>query len=268
MPGREGRGVMITNETLIGISLSAFIAVALPFVVFFALRRRLDLRARNIFVGALIFVVTVVVLESAMHYFVLVANPVTKAWFDAHAVGFAVYAALAAALFEETGRYVGMRYLAKPLPGSSTPVAYGIGHGGAEALLIGLNIGVIGVLGYLMMTGQADSLHLDAPTTAKIRDGLVGASFGSSLLGGIERISAIVLQIGLSLLVWQAVHARRIVFYFAAVAFHFAFDFPAALAQKKLLPLTGIEIEVGYALLALLVLAAIWAFAPRAPAAA
>ncbi len=252
---------MITNETLIGLSLSALVALALPFIVFFALRRRMELRLRNVFIGVGVFVAMVVVLESAMHYYLLSANPTTKAWFDAHAIGFALYAALAAALFEETGRYVAMRYLAKAVPGNGTPVAYGIGHAGAECALIGLNIGVVAVLGYLMMTGQADSLHLDAATTAKIREGLTGASFMSGLFGGFERISAFVLQVGLSLLVWEAVRARRIVFYLAAVAFHFAFDFPAALAQKKLLPLTGGEIEAGYALLAVLVLVAIWAFA-------
>lgn len=256
----------IDPNVLIGVSLSALIALLLPIVVFFALRRRMELRLRNVLVGALVFIVMVVVLESAMHYYLLTANPTTKAWFDANAIGFAIYAALAAALFEETGRYVGLRFLAKAVPGNGTPVAYGLGHGGAEAMLIGLNIGVIAVLGYLMTTGQADSLHLDAATTAKIRDSLAGASFGTSLLGGVERISALVLQIGLSLLVWQAVHARRFIFYLGAVAFHFAFDFPAALAQKNLLPLTGVEIEAGYALLALLVLAAIWAFARPAPA--
>lgn len=259
---------MITNETIAGLGTAALIAMLLPVVLFVVLRRRFALRGWNVFVGAAVFVLMVVVLESALHVYVLKYNPVTKAWFDANAYGFAVYAALAAALFEETGRYVAMRTLARSQPGSSTPLAYGIGHGGAEALLIGLNIGVIAVLGYLMQTGQADSLHLDAATTEQIRKGLEGASFGTALLGGIERISAIVLQIGLSLIVWQAVAQGRIAFYFVAVAFHFAFDFPAALVQRQVLPLTGIDVEVGYGALALIVLAAIWAFAPRTQAAA
>jgi uncharacterized membrane protein YhfC len=183
-------------------------------------------------------------------------------------MGFAIYAAFAAAFFEETGRYAAMRYLAKPVPGSGTPVAYGIGHGGAEAVLIAVNIAAVALVGYLMMTGQADSLKLDAATSEQIRKSLAGASFAASLTGGIERISALVLQLGLSFIVWQAVQARRFVFYLGALAFHFAFDLPAAMAQKGLLPLTIVDIEVGYAVLALLVLLAIWAFAPRAGAAA
>lgn len=255
---------MITTETIAGLGVSALIAIALPFVVFFALRRRLELRARNVFIGAAVFIVMVVVLESAMHYYLLKSNPATSAWFEANAMGFAVYAAAAAALFEETGRFLALRYFAKPVPGSGTPVAYGIGHGGAEAFLIGINIAVVAWLGYMMMTGQAASLNLDAAATEQIRKSLEGASFGASLLGGIERVSALVLQLGLSLIVWHAVRTRRIIFFLAAVAFHFAFDLPAAMIQKKLLTLSGVEVEIGYATLALLVLVAIWAFAPRA----
>jgi uncharacterized membrane protein YhfC len=257
---------VISNETMTGLALAALIAMLLPFVVFFALRRSFDLRGRNVLIGALVFIVMVVVLEAAMHAYLLKFNPVTKAWFDANAYGFAVYGALAAALFEETGRYLAMRFVAKPVPGSGTPVAYAIGHGGAEAVLIGINIAGVALIGYLMSTGQADSLHLDAATTEQIHKVLDGASFGNALLGGVERISALILQIGLSFIVWQAVQSRRIIFYFAAVALHFAIDFPAAMAQRQLLPLSTLEIEVGYGTLALLVLAAIWAFAPRAQA--
>src|SRR5262249_5788837 len=157
--------------------------------------------------------------------------------------GFAVYGAFAAAFFEESGRYLALRFLAKPVPGSGTPVAYGIGHGGAEAVLIGINIAVIGVLGYLMMTGQAASLKLDAATTEQIQKSLAGASFGASMLGGVERIFAIVLQIGLSFIVWHAVKTGRFIFYLVALAFHFAFDLPAAMMQKGLLPLSAVQLE-------------------------
>lgn len=258
---------MITNETLAGVATGALIAILLPFILFFVLRRRLDLRFRNVAIGAGVFILFVAVLEGAMHAYLLQFNPTTKAWFAANAMGFAVYGAFAAAFFEETGRYLALRFLAKPVPGSGTPVAYGIGHGGAEAVLIGINIAVIGVLGYMMMTGQAASLKLDAAATEQIQKSLAGASFGASMLGGVERIFALVLQIGLSFIVWHAVKTRRFIFYLAALAFHFAFDLPAAMMQKGLLPLSAVQLEIGYGLLALVVLAAIWMFAPRASAA-
>jgi len=179
----------------------------------------------------------------------------------------AVYAALAAALFEETGRLLAMKGLTKAVAGNGTPVAYGIGHAGAECVFIAVNIGIIAVIGYLIATGQAQSLNLSADTTKAITDSLTGATLVTSLFGGLERVVAFVFQVAFSLLVWHAVSARRIGFYWLAVAFHFLVDFPAGLAQQKLLPLTIAEIEAGYALLAVIVLAGMWAFArPKAAA--
>ena len=50
----------------------------------------------------------------------------TEFAFDANAYGFVVYGALAAALFEETGRYLALRFLAKPVPGSGTSQSSGL----------------------------------------------------------------------------------------------------------------------------------------------
>lgn len=255
---------MISSDAIAGLAVSAALAIFLPVIVYFVLRGRLQLPLRNVFTGAAVFIVMVLVLEAAMHVYVLKLNPVTTAFFDANGYAFAVYAAMAAAIFEETGRYVAMRWFVKATPGSGSPVSYAIGHGGAEAMLIGVNIAVIAVLGYLISTGQAGELHLDNATQSAINDMFKGATLSSGLIGGIERAAALVIQLGFSFLVWQAVSRRRIGFWFAALAAHFAVDFPAALFQKKLLPLSVVELEGAVVTLALLILAAVWAFAPRA----
>lgn len=51
------------------------------------------LPARNVLIGAAIFIVSVLVLEAMMHAYLLTGNPATKRWFDANPIGFAVYAA-------------------------------------------------------------------------------------------------------------------------------------------------------------------------------
>jgi uncharacterized membrane protein YhfC len=255
---------VISSDAIAGLAVSAALAMLLPVVVYFMLRKRLQLPLRNVFTGAAVFIVMVLVLEAAMHVYLLKLNPVTKAFFDANGYAFAFYAAMAAAIFEETGRYGAMRWLVKATPGSGSPVSYAIGHGGAEAVLIGVNIAVIAVLGYLISTGQAGELHLDNATQTTISDMFKGATLSSGLLSGIERAAAFVIQLGLSFLVWQAVSKRRIGYWFVALAAHFAVDFPAALMQKKLLPISVVELEVAVVTLALLILAAVWAFAPRA----
>ena len=253
----------MSQDVLVGLAISSLSAILLPVLVFLAFRKSRQLSALAVAAGAAVFIVMVIVLESTMHYYLLIANPVSKALFEAQPLLFAVYGAGAAALFEESGRYAAMRMIARRAGRPSTPLAYAIGHGGTESILIGINAGTIAILGYLIMTNQAQSLHLDAATQAKITDMLKGASLQAGLLGGVERMSAFAIQLGLSYLMWSAVTLKRTSLGLSAVAAHFLIDFPAALAQKKMLPITGEDFEAAYVVLAMLMLAAIWAFAPR-----
>jgi len=253
----------ITHDALVGLGISALLCTTLPIVVFLALRRPLQLSLRNAFVGVAVFVVVVGVLEMAMHGYLLQMNPVTRTFFDAHPVAYAIYVAAAAGISEETGRYIAMRRLVRRLPGWGTPVAYGIGHGGTEALFIGINAGLLAVLGYVIASGEAQGLGLDGAAVATIGKTFKGVTAWTGVIGGVERAAALVLQVGLSFLVWQAVKSGRIAFWFAAMAAHFAVDFPAALYQRHLLPITLVELEGFLVALAILVLAGIWAFAPR-----
>lgn len=255
---------MVGTDVLAGLALAAVIALAVPFVAFFALRRRMELRLRNVLIGVAIFIVFVVVLEAPMHAYFLQINPTTSAWFRAHPLETAIYAALAAGLFEETGRYLGLRFLTKHVPGNGTPVGYGIGHGGAECALVAINLIVVVGIGYLMTAGKLDSLNLPKETVEQIRTSLAGTTLETSLLPAVERICGLVFQIGFSLLIWQAVRARSVAWYLLAVVTHAAVDMPAALFQQKLLPATAVDIEIVYGILALVALTAMWAFArPR-----
>ena len=62
-------------------------------------------------------------------------------------------------------------------------------------------------------------------------------------MAGLERISALMVQIGLSILVFQAVYvAGKKYMYWIAVALHFLMDVPAALYQKGAISLVPTEI--------------------------
>jgi uncharacterized membrane protein YhfC len=259
---------IVSQDVLAGLALSSLSAILLPVIIFMAFRRSQQLAGLSVLAGAAVFIVMVIVLEASMHYYILVANQVTKSMFDSQPWLFAIYAASAAAIFEEGGRYAVLRLMSSRGARPSTPFAYAIGHGGTESILIGINVGTIAIIGYLIMTGQAQSLHLDAATQGKITDMMKGASLESGLMSGVERASAFALQLGFSYLMWSAVTTKRASLALAAVAAHFACDFPAALFQKKILTVTATEFEAAYVLLAILVLAAVWAFAPRAAEAA
>jgi uncharacterized membrane protein YhfC len=248
---------MVSTSAILGLCVSILLALSWPFVAHRLCRRRMTISARNVIVGGVMFVLFALVLEGSMHAYLLAMNPATAAWFKEYKIAFAIYAALAAGLFEETGRFVGLRFLARRRDGLGTGVGYGIGHGGAESIIIGgLALLQFLVLAILINLGQFDTLlasKVPAATLEQLRDTLVHLTFLKALAGGVERGSALVFQVALSLLVWRAVERRSVGYFLAAVLLHAGFDFPAALLQAGLIHLGMWQIEAGYGAAAALI---------------
>ena len=246
----------VSQGAILGLALAALISLATPFVIYFFCRRRMDLPLRNIAIGAGIFILFALVLESAMHLYFLKANPVTSAWLMHHTWGFMLYAAGAAAIFEETGRLIAFRFFAKRTGDAGTAVSYGIGHGGAESIIIGgLGQAQSIVFALLLNAGKLRSTlgaKLPPAAYAKIHDALIHLDFPTALIGGGERVAAILLQIALSLLVWRAVERKDWRWFAAALLLHAGMDSLAALYQHgalSLMVVEGIVFAVGAVLL-------------------
>ena len=228
---------MIVSQTaLLGLACAGLISLATPFLVYLLCRRRMVLPTRNVALGAGTFVLFALVLESGMHWYFLKHNPVTSAWLGSHIWGYAAYAAGAAALFEETGRYLALRLFAKRTADPGTAVAYGIGHGGVESIIVGA-LGQISSLFLAVMLnfGRFDAIlaHRVSPAVlAKLHAGYAQLSFATALVGGMERVCALLIQIALSLLVWRAISRKEARWFFVALAAHAGIDSIAALAQK------------------------------------
>ncbi|HEX3674419.1 MAG TPA: YhfC family glutamic-type intramembrane protease [Rhizomicrobium sp.] len=253
---------------LIGLGLAALISLLAPFVVYFVCRKRMELPLRNIALGAGIFALFALGLEGAMHYYFLKANPTTSAWLLHNTWGYVVYGVSAAALFEETGRLIAFRFFAKRTGDAGTGVSYGIGHGGAESIIIGaLGQAQAIVFALLLDAGKLQGTlgaKLPPATYAKIRDSLLHLNFLIGIAGGFERIAALLLQIALSLLVWRAVERREWRWFLAALLLHAGVDTFAALGQRGALSVVTVEIVV-YAV-GLVLLVFFLAKLPRRPA--
>jgi uncharacterized membrane protein YhfC len=237
----------ISQSALFGLACAALISFLAPFAAYFVCRKRMALPLRNIAIGTVVFVLFVGVLEALMHYYFLKLNPLTAAWFGGHPWGYAVYGAGAAALYEETGRYLAMRFFVKPAGDPGTAVSYGLGHGGAEAIVISLAQISGLIMAVLLYLGKLDAVmahKLSPDALAKIHQSFAHLTFGMALVGGIERVCALLIQIALSLLVWRAVSKKQIGWYFLALAVHFSIDFPAALTQRGVIPIFATEAYV------------------------
>lgn len=227
------------------------LAITIPVVLIVAWKMYTKRSLVPFWVGIMVFIAFSRMLEMIPHsLFLLSSNPVSKA-INGNVVLYVIYAATVAALFEETGRYLAFRFVLTKHPNKETAVTYGIGHGGIECVLVlGVTYIQYYAYGQLINNGSMDkmlSAYKDSSQSVDALNQLItnikGVTKMTCYMADLERISAMMVQIALSILVFQAVYvAGKKYMYWVAVALHFLTDVPAALYQKGVLKLLPTEI--------------------------
>lgn len=231
---------MVPTSSLILMAVDALLGIAIPVCLSVYMIRKHHARLSTILIGAGTFILFALVLETIMHQLVL-KGPHGASIMD-NTLLFAIYGGLAAGVFEETGRFLSMKFLMKKEPSTPLPgVAYGVGHGGVEMLII-FGITMINnlAISFLINAGQTDVIFSKVPEDAAAQlqtqlDQLQTLGAGSLLVGLWERLSALVLHIGLSLLVWTAVRkgGKWLWLFPAAIALHAVVDAGAVMLHKS-----------------------------------
>ena len=187
--------------------------------------------------GAFCFIVGANFLEQLFHSLVFTAVPGLLQ----NAPLMIVYGCLAAGVFEESARLLGLRYLCKRDSAPAIGFAYGIGHGGIEAILL-FGFTMINNLIVMTMVNSGNAAQLLTGLTSEAQaiaqsqlSALAELPATNFLAGGVERLFAISLHLALSMLVWMAV-SRRIGMwgYPLAIGLHAFTDIPAMLYQTGL----------------------------------
>ena len=127
----------------------------------------------------------------------------------------AVGSGLLAGLCEETSRWIFFRYWLRPLvsdPFYPKVVMFGIGHGGCEAIIVGI---------------MAFSMLITAtivPTEEEVAQIYWASSEGQFIMAPIERVLAMSAHVAMSLLVWEGYFQSRGIWLALGIAFHTALD--------------------------------------------
>lgn len=155
----------------------------------------------------------------------------------------AVALGLSAGLFEECARYLVLRWWAKDARSWATGLLFGAGHGGMEAIFIGVLILYIYI--QLVAVQGIDLSTVVTQDRLALAQQQVSAYWSStwydSLLSAVERLFALPVQIGLAVMVMQAVTRGQIRWLGLAIAWHAAVDAVAVYA----IPTWGIYITEG-----------------------
>jgi len=225
---------------------TGLLAITIPVVLIVAWKMYTKRSLVPFWVGVMVFIAFSRMLEMIPHsLFLLSSNPVSKA-INGNVVLYVIYAATVAALFEETGRYLAFRFVLTKHPNKETAVTYGI-----ECILVlGVTYIQYYAYGQLINNGSMDkmlSAYKDSSQSVDALNQLItnikGVTQMTCYMADLERISAMMVQVALSILVFQAVYvAGKKYMYWVAVALHFLMDVPAALYQKGVLKLLPTEI--------------------------
>ena len=227
----------ISDLTIAVLALNTLLGLALPIGLLLILRKKTGCSVMPFFAGCVTFVLFVVVLESFVHSLVLTGPFGQKIWETPWL--YALYGGLAAGLFEETGRLMAMKLLIKKDSRPAVSLMYGAGHGGIEVLLVlGLTMAQNLVYALMLNAGQMEAILASVPEAqaqvlASGLQSLAATPTWMFLLSPLERVIALVLHMGLSVLVWRAVTQKgKFYFYFAAIGVHALVDAAAVLLQQ------------------------------------
>ena len=181
--------------------------------------------------GAVAFFASSQVLEKIVHLFVLhPQKDGTVPLMSENPLLYVIYGISMAALFEETARLIFFKWLEKKRTlEDSDALAYGLGHGGLELIYIG----IVSLLNLFILFSAVESQNpnimqlLPESTLATINN---LAAWQIYLLG-LERILALLLQVGLTFWVYQAVRQKKWIYLVAAYGLHALFDLAPSLSQ-------------------------------------
>lgn len=236
----------VSTLSIAGMIVSLMISIVLPVCLCIYGCKKMKARLSSFFIGCGIFVVFALILEQILHGIVLT---ITGTKITDNILLYALYGGLAAALFEETGRFVAMKFFMKNQLDKKNAWMYGVGHGGIEAILL-IGITYISNIATALMinSNQLDTIlrtldESQKTATIEALSALWTTPGYHFFLGGMERIFAITIQISLSILVYYGVKNSKKVFIALAMLLHFLVDFVSVILSKKI-PVWGIELVI------------------------
>lgn len=207
------RGIHMINQVLLFTFFAAgILEIAIPIALGGALRKSLNVGWRIYAIGCCMFILSMVRLPLNQVGSMLIAQSIsgTLAWLLMRA-----FPAFTAGLFEEAARFIAFRLLVKDHRWEEG-VMYGAGHGGIESILL---------VGLTVLTTATTLAFFPASLPSEQLNIIATLPWYIPLIGLYERLIAIVIQIGLSVMVLQCYTQDKKWYLVFAVATHFGIDF-------------------------------------------
>ena len=248
----EFENIVVSKSSVPALAITVVLLVAIPVALFIYWRRnhRGETNYSYLIAGAIGFIVSARVLELGVHYFCIISDNSVSRFITGNTLAYVLYGITMAGVFEECGRYIVMRFFMKKNRTRENAVMYGIGHGGIEILVVLLPAMISYLLiAVLFSTGDVNkalsTLRITEETAAASLPAIQAAasfSYMDMAMNVLERVFAMLLHIGLSVVVFYSVVNAKKTYLLLAILLHMLMDSFAALYQRGLLPLWAVEI--------------------------
>lgn len=231
----------LNPAVIVGYVVAIVFEIGMPLVVGFFIARRYHVRWRYFWFGALVFFLSQIVTRIPL---VQVVQSLIAPTLAQDRILFFVWIlilSITAGLFEETGRYLGYRFLVKDNKTWSVGLMFGAGHGGLESMLLTGGLVLLGLVNIVLIsTMTPQQLNVPPDQMAALeqaRQQIAQLNWWDPLLGAYERVIAVFLHMALSILVLQVFLKKAWIWYWAAIALHALVNLVAVLVAQNFGPI-------------------------------
>jgi uncharacterized membrane protein YhfC len=238
--------------------LNGLLMILLPVGLGIFLTRRWRIGWRLWFIGAGTFVLSQVghIPFNLVMSLLLNRTPLVQLSPTGQLIFNAVFLGLSAGLFEELFRFVMFRWWARDARSWRTGILTGAGHGGIEAIILGF----LTLLAYLQLTayrGVDLAALVPADQLALAQQQMTAywsMTWYDSILGAVERMFTIPVQIAFAVIVLQCFTRRQAFWVWLAVGYHALIDATAVVAVKYVGAYGTEAIIAGFSILSVIII--------------
>ncbi|MDF2674336.1 MAG: YhfC family intrarane metalloprotease [Clostridiales bacterium] len=230
-----GRVFMISSLSITFMVISLLIVFIFPIGLWIYFYKKEKISGIAVLVGALTFIISQILLR--MPLLQLLQG---QSWYSAILNNIwltSLFLSLTAGIFEEVGRSLSFKLFLRRKLEWKNGIAFGIGHGGIEAItLIGLTYVNNIVFSLMINLGAFDQISgtLTPGLSEYIVNTLANANPVMFLLGGLERVFAIIAHIAFSIIVLYGVKYKKAIHLVYAILGHTLLNAPTVIFSHYL----------------------------------
>ncbi|MGL4739778.1 MAG: YhfC family glutamic-type intramembrane protease [Sarcina sp.] len=185
------------------------------------------------FVGMAVFFISQIIIRLPIMC-ALATNDMYLTFSTLYPVLYVLILSFTAGLFEETGRYIGFKVIKEKTLGFKDAIAFGIGHGGIEAMLLVGMVSIQNLLLYLFSKDIIKGEFFLGYTKEAITRVFDESSVFILGIAGVERIFAMIFHIVATIVVLYSVRVAAKKYLFLAIGIHTVFNFIAVIVTSTI----------------------------------